>query len=147
MNEKEMSALEFAFECHAGQVDKQGKPYILHVLRVAFANFTGCTENTFIAALLHDVVEDCGVKIGEIEAHWGVRIAEAVDHLSRRKDESYSSYIERVKEDHIAVRVKITDLIDNMLWFRIETLPEKERKSLSRRYSKTLAQLSAKDSK
>jgi (p)ppGpp synthase/HD superfamily hydrolase len=145
MSPKEMEALEFAVEHHAGQLDKQGKPYILHVLRVALENFTNCSENVFVAALLHDVVEDCGVKIGEIEQRWGVRIADAVDHLSRRKGESYSAYIERLREDHIAVRVKMADLTDNLMCSRIGSLSDDDQKRLGRRYSKALSQLSAKE--
>jgi (p)ppGpp synthase/HD superfamily hydrolase len=142
MNDKEMEALEFAFERHAGQVDKQDKPYILHVLRVAFENYANCSENVFISALLHDVVEDCNVPLKQIEKRFGKRIAEAVDHLSRRSKESYSAYILRLRGDQIAVRVKTADLSDNLRESRIGTLPEKDQKRLRKKYGQALALLS-----
>ena len=107
MSPKEAEALELAFDCHKDQVDKSGKPYTLHVLRVAFDNVAGCTENVLCAALLHDVVEDRGVPIQYIKAKFGVRVAAAVDHLSRRRGESYLGYIRRCGEDAIARRVKL----------------------------------------
>ena len=138
MNNKEQEALELAFTLHAGQLDKQGKPYILHVLRVAFACFIGATENVFIAALLHDTVEDCGLELREISVRFGERIATAVDHLSRRSRESYTAYIARLKNDAIAIRVKRADLNDNLLESRIGTLPEEDQQRLRRRYAKAL---------
>jgi len=138
MSPKEIEALEFAVDRHAGQLDKQGKPYILHVLRVGFENYERASENVFVAALLHDVVEDCGVTLAEIENRWGNRIATAVEHLSRRKDESYAAYIDRLKQDVIAVRVKKADLADNLMASRIESLPLDDQKRLGRRYNKAL---------
>jgi guanosine-3',5'-bis(diphosphate) 3'-pyrophosphohydrolase len=54
-----MSTLEraicIAASAHAGQVDKAGAPYILHVLRVMLAM---SSEEERIVAVLHDVLED-----------------------------------------------------------------------------------------
>lgn len=47
-------ALEIALKAHRGQVDKGGKPYILHPLAVMMRMET---EEEQIVALLHDVVE------------------------------------------------------------------------------------------
>lgn len=49
-------AIAIAAEAHAGQADKGGAPYILHPLRVMLA-MSGDDER--IAAVLHDVCEDC----------------------------------------------------------------------------------------
>lgn len=51
-------AIALAATLHAGQVDKAGAPYILHPLRVMLRM---TTEEDRIAAVLHDVIEDCGV--------------------------------------------------------------------------------------
>ena len=58
-------AIMLACAAHRGQVDKAGAPYILHSLRVMLA-VTG--EDQRIAAVLHDVVEDCGVDVADIAA-------------------------------------------------------------------------------
>ena len=56
------SALKFAADAHRNQLRKSGRtPYLSHVLRVSGLVLDyGATENAAIAALLHDVVEDCG---------------------------------------------------------------------------------------
>lgn len=56
-------AMKFAFRAHAGQLDKSGIPYIHHPLHVAESMET---EDETCAALLHDVMEDCGVTEGEL---------------------------------------------------------------------------------
>lgn len=55
-------ALSLASELHAGQTRKASKvPYLSHVLAVAATVLEyGGNEDVAIAALLHDVVEDCG---------------------------------------------------------------------------------------
>lgn len=57
-------ALQFAREHHAGQTRKDGTPYIVHPLSMAcYAIALGLRDDSIIATiLLHDVVEDCGVK-------------------------------------------------------------------------------------
>jgi hypothetical protein len=56
-------AIEVAVVCHAGQVDKNGEAYILHPLRVMLAvREGGGSLEQQAAAVLHDVIEDCGVK-------------------------------------------------------------------------------------
>ena len=56
-------AIALAVEAHRGQTDKVGQPYILHPLRVMFR----CeTEHERMAAILHDVVEDCGISLDEL---------------------------------------------------------------------------------
>jgi (p)ppGpp synthase/HD superfamily hydrolase len=120
-------------------VDKQGKPYILHVIRVAMSVLPGSSENVLIAALMHDVVEDCGITVEALAVQFGPRIAAAVDKLSRRKGEAYGPYILRLKGDIIAKRVKIADLEDNLLESRIGKLAEDEQRRLRKRYVKALA--------
>jgi (p)ppGpp synthase/HD superfamily hydrolase len=58
-------AVEIAARAHAGQVDKAGAPYLLHPLRVMLAVNT---PHERISAVLHDVVEDTAVALGDLKA-------------------------------------------------------------------------------
>ena len=58
-------AIEIAAKAHAGVKDKQGKPYILHPIRVMMGVENEATQ---IVAILHDVVEDTSVSMDDIRA-------------------------------------------------------------------------------
>jgi hypothetical protein len=105
-------AIALAARAHAAQVDKGGKPYILHPLRVMFA-VQGHGEDAMVAAVLHDVVEDCGIFLHDIAMQFGEPVAAAVDALTRRDGESYNDFIERCGRNDIAREVKRKDLSDN----------------------------------
>lgn len=111
-------AIEVAARCHAGQVDKAGEPYILHCLRVMENVKTlpfGQIVPVQMAAVLHDVVEDCGVDLSYIEEQFGPEVRALVDAVSRRKDEVYNDYVTRIKlAGYEARAIKMADLIDNM---------------------------------
>ena len=106
-------ALRIACVAHAGQVDKGGAPYILHPLRLAMS-FHDTTLQ--VVALLHDVVEDSKVTLDGLRnsAGFSDEIVCAIDALTRKKDEAYDKFIDRVAKNHIAKQVKIKDLKDNM---------------------------------
>lgn len=83
------AALEFAATSHAGQYRKSGGreprlPYIVHPIDVAHTIWRwGVTDaDVCVAALLHDVVEDCGVAFGEIEQRFGSQVAGWVAELT-----------------------------------------------------------------
>ena len=111
MNKQVQKALALAINSHFGQNDKCGQDYILHPIRVS-QSFTGYNEK--IVALLHDVVEDTEVTLGEIEEKFNTMIALAVESLTHRKGEAYNDYIERVKLNPLATIVKIADITDNL---------------------------------
>jgi len=79
-------ALVFATQLHAHQTRKGSRtPYIAHLLSVAALVIeSGCNEDTAIAALLHDAVEDQGgyETLAEIRNRFGERVAEIVDSCS-----------------------------------------------------------------
>ena len=56
-------AMKIAYDAHAGQVDKTGLPYIYHPAHLAE---TMTDENSVIAALLHDVIEDTDITIEDL---------------------------------------------------------------------------------
>src|SRR5438874_9156301 len=75
-------AFEFASGLHHEQVRKGvGTPYIAHLMSVsALVLEAGGDEDQAIAALLHDVVEDCGGKpmLCEVRKRFGQRVARIV---------------------------------------------------------------------
>lgn len=128
-------AITYATAAHDGVLDKGGKPYILHPLRVMLQMDT---EDEQIVALLHDVVEDTNRTLHDIELEFGVTIQNAVDAMTQRKpDETYFEYIDRLKQNPIAVDVKIADIEDNMSPER-EYLPVEERAGRNKRYEKAI---------
>ncbi len=78
-----LRAFAFAFEKHAGQTRKASTiPYIAHLMGVASLVLEfGGDENMAIAALLHDVVEDCGGEpmLTEVRRKFGIRVAKIVE--------------------------------------------------------------------
>lgn len=78
-----LRAFQFAAEKHAGQTRKASTiPYIAHLMGVASLVLeAGGDEDLAIAALLHDVVEDCGgaPMLKEVRRRFGSRVAKVVD--------------------------------------------------------------------
>lgn len=76
-------AFRYAAEAHEGQTRKQtAVPYLAHLMAVASLVLeAGGDEETTIAALLHDVVEDCGgmPRLREIRRMFGPRVAKIVE--------------------------------------------------------------------
>ena len=77
-------AYEFASEAHRGQVRKSGEPYIEHPLQIALTLAElQLDASSLAAALLHDVSENCGVPIIDIETRFGSEVAKLVDGVTR----------------------------------------------------------------
>lgn len=107
-----LRAMRMAYEAHAGQTDKGGAPYIFHPMHVAEQMET---EYETIAALLHDVLEDCDPAYRQaIRECFPAEVYAAVDAITKRDGEEYAQYVARVAADPIARRVKIADLLHNM---------------------------------
>src|SRR5919199_1477053 len=77
-------AYAFAAEAHAPQLRESGEPYINHPLAVAetLASIHMDTA-TIIAALCHDVTEDCGIPLSELESRFGREVARLVDGVTK----------------------------------------------------------------
>jgi (p)ppGpp synthase/HD superfamily hydrolase len=111
-------AIAFAALAHEGQRDKADAPYILHPLRMMLT-LTDPLQR--MAAVLHDVIEDCGVTAEHLLAE-GVpaQVVAAVQALTRHGDhESYADFIARAARHPVARAVKLADLRDNMDLTRI----------------------------
>jgi len=77
-------AYAYAAAAHEGQARDSGSPYIEHPLHVArtLADLELDTA-TICASLLHDVVEDTSVELGEIESRFGPEVARLVDGVTK----------------------------------------------------------------
>ena len=118
-------AFDYAEKAHKGQMRKSGEPYIVHPLAVAqrLADMNMET-NIIVAALLHDVPEDAGVPISEIEKHFGSDVASMVagiTKLGKLKYRGVERYIENLRkmfvamaEDARVILIKFADRIHNL---------------------------------
>lgn len=133
-------AVRIAEEGHAGQVDKAGRPYIAHPRRVMMAMRDDAAR---IVAILHDVVEDCGVTLEDLEKEGFPRhLLDALDAVTRRAGETYEAFVARAAADPIARQVKYADLQDNADLSRIAA-PTAADVARTEKYRRALAQLDA----
>lgn len=133
-------AKELAHRAHAGQVDKAGRPYIEHVERVA-ARVAGDDEAEAVA-WLHDVLEDCEfVDVRTLDSEFPPNIVEAVEHMTRQHFRDAEWYYASIRENTLAMRVKLADIADNMDEARLALLDEETAYRLRRKYAKALAAL------
>jgi len=127
MNHLLEKAIELATTHHKGQVDKGGHAYILHPLAVMMR------VNTIeekIVAVLHDIIEDTPVTLHELRKHsFPEHIIEAIDILTKRKKESYDKYIWRIKNNPLALVVKLADIEENL---NLKRIPSPTKKDLER---------------
>lgn len=111
-------AIELAARAHAGQVEETGTPYILHPIRL-MTRFATVAEQ--IVAVLHEVVEDCGVTMEALRREgFSDEVVDAVDALTRRADEAYLDYLKRLAPSPLARRMKKADLEEHADISRIE---------------------------
>ena len=119
-------AYKFADEAHLGQMRKNGLPYITHPISVAAL----CAEwkldaQAIAAALMHDVLEDCGVTKLEIVTQFGATVADLVDGLTKldklefdtreqNQAESFRKMLLAMARDVRVVLIKLSDRTHNM---------------------------------
>src|SRR5688500_8105181 len=117
-------AIALAASAHEGQIDKAGAPYILHVLRVMLRL---TTPEERMAAVLHDIVEDCGWTLDRLRAEgFSEEVVLGVDAVTRRESESYEEFVLRTKAHPIGRRVKMADLEDNSDLSRLSGITERD---------------------
>ena len=118
-------AKAIATSAHEGQVDKAGKPYIEHPMRVMNM---GKTVEEKISGVLHDVVEDSDWTFEMLEKEGIPKdVMDALRCVTKlSENEDYDHFIERVKTNPLAVKVKINDLKDNMDITRLGEVTEKD---------------------
>ena len=112
MNQLLGKAISIAVDSHSGQVNDKAQPYVLHPLRMMFK---AVTIEEKIIAVLHDVIEKTTIDLEYLRSvGFSDRIVLGIDALSRRPQENYDKYIDRVAENKLATKVKIIDLNDNI---------------------------------
>ncbi len=120
-------AIEIAARAHAGQTDKAGQAYILHPLRVMLS-VLGELER--MAAVLHDVVEDTALAIGDLrDEGFCEAVLEAVVALTKLPGEARIDAAKRAAANVIARQVKLADVSDNM---DLKRIPEPTAKDHAR---------------
>lgn len=119
-------AIEIAVTAHAGQVDKGGRPYILHPLWV-MDKVRHLGDNYMIVAVLHDVVEDTDWTIMQLsEEGFDVKVIRALSLLTHDTDIPYDDYIKAIAMNPIARAVKLRDLEHNTKVTRLKGLRKKD---------------------
>ena len=129
-------AREIAMAAHAGQVDKGGNDYILHPQAVA-SNVGG--DECRAVAWLHDVLEDTNVTEDDLlGAGLLEQVVEAVKVITKRQNEDYHEYLQRVKNNDLARAVKCEDLINNCDLSRLRREVEAEDIARVNKYVRSL---------
>jgi len=124
--EKIKKAYACAEKAHSGQVRISGDAYIIHPLNVAYI-LTGLhlDDETICAALLHDVVEDTGATLEEMDSLFGKNIMELIDGVTKLgrieymskedvKLENYRKMFLAMAKDIRVIMIKLADRLHNM---------------------------------
>jgi len=134
-------AFELANDAHRGMKRKSGELYIFHPVSVArvVADEIGLDAKSVTAALLHDVVEDTNITLGDIESLFGSKVAGIVDGLTKLEgvfDQSASLQAENFRkllvsmiEDVRVILIKLADRLHNMR--TLSSMPEHKRYRIS----------------
>lgn len=113
-------AILFAVKAHDGMKRKKSQaPYILHPLEASVIVGTMTDDQEIISAsVLHDVVEDAGVTLEEIEEKFGSRVRKLVESETEDKREDLPPHLTwRIrKEESLSVLENSSDLGVLMVW-------------------------------
>ncbi len=119
-------AMFIAAREHLNVKDKGGHAYILHPMRIAMRLRTD-DEELMSIAVLHDVVEDSKVTFQDlIDEGFSARVVDALRLLTHQKGVSYDDYIDAMRGNLDALRIKREDLKDNSDITRMKGLSEKD---------------------
>ena len=136
--ERIRAAYEMARKGHEGQKRKDGSPYLTHCVATAeIAVDFGLDEDSIVAALLHDTIEDTDITHEEIERQFGAAVADIVDGVTKLTRVQYTSKEDEQMEnlrkmlmamakDIRVILIKIADRLHNMRTMAYQS-PEKQR--------------------
>lgn len=140
------TAQRIATAAHEGQVDKSGAPYISHPQRIAerVGDEVGIDHPAVAVAWLHDVLEDTDVTMADLRVG-GLDDAQAtaLEALTHHHAETREAYIERIRQNEIALIVKRADIADNSDPGRLARLAPETAARLQAKYARDLAQLAS----
>ncbi len=134
-------AYEFAERAHEGQYRRSGDPYISHPLAVANILIDMHMDHeSLMAAMLHDVLEDCGVGKEQLATQFSPEVAELVDGVSKIAQIKFESKAEQQAEnlrkmmlamtrDIRVILVKLADRLHNMRTLHV--MPPEKRKRIA----------------
>ena len=115
-------ALQLCFRAHRDQTDKSGMPYVFHPFHLA-EQMT--TEDTTVAALLHDVVEDTHYTFEYLrQLGFAPQVLEALQLLTHDDRIPYLDYVRALKKNPIARAVKRADLRHNSDLSRLDVVDD-----------------------
>ena len=142
-------AYEFANTAHTGQTRLSGEPYMEHPLKTSlFLAELQMDSTTLAAALLHDVVEDCDVKLEDLNKKFGPEITKLVDGVtklhkidsvnttglsytqSNRQAESLRKMLVAMAQDIRVVLIKLADRLHNLR--TLDVHPKDKRESIAK---------------
>jgi (p)ppGpp synthase/HD superfamily hydrolase len=116
-------AVALAARAHAGTVDKQGAPYLLHPLRVMLSVQDATAQ---IVGVLHDVVEDTPYSLQDlVDEGFSNEVIEALERVTHRPEQPYHEYVIGCRRNPHARQVKLADLRDNASLERVLMRPER----------------------
>ena len=134
-----------ATEWHAGQLDKNGMPYIGHLERTArMVELSGGKWFQIQAAWLHDIIEDtAATELDLLAAGISSHVVALVSALTHEPFQLYQEYLQQVKAESAAVLVKLCDLYDNLNPSRMQHLDGAAQRRLRNKYGLALVELSS----
>jgi (p)ppGpp synthase/HD superfamily hydrolase len=116
-------ALRISFDAHKEQVDKTGLPYIFHPFHLAEQMDS---EDEVCVALLHDVIEDSDMTPDILRSYgFSENIMTALSLLTHDDGTEYMDYIQKIKSNPLAAKVKLADLRHNSDVRRLDVIDDK----------------------
>ena len=149
-------AIEVATKAHEGQLRKTGEPYIIHPLAVKkILEEWGMDEDTIIAGILHDTVEDTDLTLDDIKKEFGESVAFLVDGVTklstaRNGMRDIDTYLPATKDNFLRlmialgddIRVLIIKLADRLHNLRtLSALPPDKQKKIAKETLEVFAPL------
>ena len=136
------AAYEMARVAHSGQLRRDGSPYVTHCIAAADISVDiGLDEDSIIAALLHDVIEDTNLTHDDIARQFGTAVADIVEGVTKLTRVQYTSKEDEQAEnlrkmlmamakDIRVILIKIADRLHNMRTMAYQSPEKQKAKSL-----------------
>ena len=133
------TAYDLAVEAHAGQTRASGESYVTHTVEVAtILALLKLDTASLISGLIHDVVEDTALSLGDLRERFGPEVATIVDGVTKigkvefrsnteAQVENYRKLLLSMSADARVILVKLADRLHNMRTLE-HLLPEKRKR-------------------
>ena len=136
------AAYSMARLAHSGQLRRDGSPYVTHCVAAADISVDmGLDEDSIVAALLHDIIEDTQLTHSDIARQFGEPVANIVEGVTKLTRVQYTSKEDEQMEnlrkmlmamakDIRVILIKIADRLHNMRTMAYQTEAKQRSKSL-----------------